>query len=159
MGTSDLLRTLSSTILPPGVERRTGQSAPGAVPSQSFAELLAGKTTGKLSNDRGVNIRAESGVQLNADQMARVANAMDQAESAGAQRALVMIDGMALKVDVGVRQVIQQVDLKQSSTMSGIDTVIYAGDQTASAQKAIMPGAGFHPSLAKILSGNAEPAA
>ncbi|MBL8875331.1 MAG: hypothetical protein JNM86_05985 [Phycisphaerae bacterium] len=159
MANNDLLRTLSSTILPPGVERRTGQTAPAAVQGQSFAELLAGKASGKLSSDRGVNIRAESGVQLNSDQMARVANAMDKAEAAGAQHALVMIDGMALKVDVGVRQVVEQIDMKQSAVMSGIDTVIHAGDQTASAQKPVMPGAGFHPSLAKILSGDPRAAA
>mgnify|MGYP001267656806 CR=1 FL=1 len=159
MGTNDLLRTLSSTILPPGVERRSGQAAPAAVQGQSFADLLAGKASGKLSSDRGVNIRSDSGVQLNADQMTRVANAMDKAEAAGAQHALVMIDGMALKVDVGVRQVVQQVDMKQSSIMSGIDTVIQAGDHTASAQKATMPSAGFHPNLAKILSGDSAAAA
>jgi len=159
MGTSDLLRTLGSTILPPGIERRSGQTASGAVQGQSFAELLAGKASGKLSSDRGVNIRPESGVQLNTDQMARVANAMDQAEAAGAQHALVMIDGMALKVDVGVRQVLSQVDMKQSAVMSGIDTVVQAGNHTASAQKPTMPSAGFHPSLAKILSGDSEAAA
>lgn len=159
MANNDLLRTLSSTILPPGVERHSGQSAPAKVQGQSFAELLAGKASGKLTSDRGVNIRADSGVQLNADQMARVANAMDKAEAAGAQHALVMIDGMALKVDVGVRQVVQQVDMKQSEVMTGIDTVIHAGDQTASAQKPFVPAAGFHPGLAKILSGGSQTAA
>lgn len=159
MGTNDLLRTLSSTILPPGIERRAGQPGPGSAQGQSFAELLAGSALGKSSGDRGVNIRAESGVRLNADQLARVADAMDRAESAGAQHALVMIDGMALRVDVGVRQVVQQVDMKQSSVMSGIDTVIHAGDHSASAQKTSMPSAGFHPNLAKMLSGDSTAAA
>ncbi|MGH7243680.1 MAG: hypothetical protein ACREJD_09715 [Phycisphaerales bacterium] len=159
MGTNDLLRTLSSTILPPGVERRSGQTAQSPVQGQSFAELLAGTASGKLASGRGVNVLADSGVNLSSDQLARVGNAMDQAEAAGAQHALVMIDGMALKVDVGVRQVVAQVDPNKNAVMSGIDTVIQAGDHTASAQKLTMPSAGFHPSLAKILGGDSEAAA
>ncbi|MBX3379186.1 MAG: hypothetical protein KF805_03765 [Phycisphaeraceae bacterium] len=159
MGTNNLLQSLSSTILPPGVERRSGQSATGSVQGQSFADLLAGKASGKLLSGRGVSVRAESGVELNPEQLARLGNAMDQAEAAGAQHALVMIDGMALKVDVGVRQVLEQVDLKKASVMSGIDTVVHAGDHSASAQKSPMPAAGFHPNLAKILSGDSEAAA
>lgn len=159
MGTNDLLRTLSSTILPPGVERRSGQPAPSAVQGQSFADLLAGKASGKLLSGRGVNIRAEAGIELSPDQLARVGNAIDQAEAAGAQHALVMIDGMALKVDVGVRQVVEKVDTQKPSVMSGVDTVVQAGDHSAGATKAAMPASGFHPNLAKILGGDSQAAA
>lgn len=159
MGTNDLLRTLSSTILPPGVERRSGQSASSAVQGQSFADLLAGKASGKLLSGRGVSVRPETGIELSADQLARVGNAMDQAEAAGAQHALIMIDGMALKVDVGVRQVVEKVDMQKPAVTSGVDTVIQAGDHTAGAQKTAMPPSGFHPNLAKILGGASEAAA
>ncbi|MBX3389965.1 MAG: hypothetical protein KF691_10985 [Phycisphaeraceae bacterium] len=159
MGTNDLLRTLSSTILPPGVERRSGHSTTSAVQGQNFADLLAGKASGKLLTGRGVNIRPEAGIELSSDQLARVGNAIDQAEAAGAQHAIVMIDGMALKVDVGVRQVVQKVDMQKASVMSGVDTVVQAGDHTPGAHKATMPTAGFHPNLAKILGGPSEAAA
>lgn len=159
MGTNDLLRTLSSTILPPGVERRSGQSKPLPVQAQSFAELLAGKSAGSVLGGRGVTVRPEASVNLSPDQMARLGDAIDRAESAGAQHALVMIDGMALKVDVGVRQVVAQVDLQKSPPLTGIDTVLHAGDHSGSAQKATLPGTGFHPNLAKILQGPAANAA
>lgn len=154
MSTNNLLQSLSSKILPPGIERRSGTQATGAVQGQSFADLLSGKASGSLLSGRGVSVRSESGVQLDSEQLARLGNAMDRAEAAGAQHALVMIDGMALKVDVGVRQVVEQVDLQKASLMTGIDTVVHAGDHSSGAQSAPMPGAGFHPSLAKILSGD-----
>ncbi|MBS0188820.1 MAG: hypothetical protein JSS51_12180 [Planctomycetes bacterium] len=160
MAITDLFRSLASAILPPGVERRSGQSPTGAIEGQSFADLLASEKSGKLSSARGVNIRPEAGVKLSPEQLARIGTAIDKAEAAGAQNALVMIDGMALKVNVGVRQVVEQVDMQKSGVMTGIDAVIPAGDQTgADSKKSLLPSVGFHPNLAKILQGKDQAAA
>ncbi len=151
MTSADAFRSLSGTVLPPGVERRTGSSGfSGKLEGQSFADLLANEARGKISSARPVAVRPESGVKLTPDQMSRLGVAIDRAEAAGAQHALVMMDGMALKVDVGVRQVVEQVDLKSATVTPGIDAVIHAGE-TKKIQTIAPPVAGFHPSLSKIL--------
>lgn len=158
---TNLLRTLAGPILPAGVSKLSGSTgSSGQIEGQSFAELLAGEKSGKLSSGRGVNIHPDSGVKLNADQLQRLGVALDRAEASGAQHALVMIDGMALKVDVGVRQVVSQVNMADAEVASGIDAVIQAGDATKSKTNGLtMPGTGFHPSLAKMLEGPTENAA
>jgi hypothetical protein len=163
MTSSDLLRSLSGSVLPAGIDRLTGSGAAGApsIEGGNFADLLAQAANGKLMTGRPVQVLPESGVTLNSDQTARMSAAIDQAEASGAQNALVMMDGMALKVNVATRQVVQQVDLSKAGVMSGIDTIVQAGGGLpGSAPKAPsvagLPPSGFNPSLAKILDPSAN---
>ncbi|MBY0113919.1 MAG: hypothetical protein K2Y21_13965 [Phycisphaerales bacterium] len=131
MSTADLFKPLSNTILPPGVERRSGSigaalSGSKKLESMSFADLLSKESAGQLSTGRPVSIHPGCDVQLSEDQMHRLGVAMDRAEASGAQRALVMIDGMAVKVDVGVRQVVGKVDLQATPVLGEIDAVVQA---------------------------------
>lgn len=160
MSNADLFRPLTNSVLPPGVERRIGAAAAGAnkkIESLSFADLLTREASGQLSTDRPVSVHPDCGIQLSEDQMHRLGVAIDRAEASGAQRALVMIDGMAVKVDVGVRQVVGKVDLQSTPVLGEIDAVVQADPGANPDQPKPLLGpaaASLHPSLAKLLDPN-----
>ena len=95
----DLLRSLGSGVLPPGVESARGGSASGL----DFRELLAAARAGSAPSGLPVSIDAGLGVELNAEQHERLSAAVDRLEAAGAQRGVVLIDGHALIIDVASR--------------------------------------------------------
>lgn len=156
---ADLFKPLSNTVLPPGVERRTGAAASSlgaanSLESLSFADLLNREAKGQLTTGRPVSIHPDCDVQLSEDQMQRLGVAIDRAEASGAQRALVMIDGMAMKVDVGVRQIVGKVDLQSTPVLGEIDAVVQADAGSGADQVKPLLGptaASLHPSLAKLL--------
>lgn len=157
MSSADLFRPLSNSILPPGVERRAGvagSNAASKIESLSFAELLNREASGNLSTQRPVSVHPDCELNLSEDQLHRLGVAMDRAEASGAQRALVMIDGMAVKVDVGVRQVLGKVDLQSTPVLGEIDAVVQADASIHHdlAKPLLGPAAAaLHPSLAKLL--------
>lgn len=121
---TDLLRLLSAQATPgvaPG-----GTAAPTT--GLDFAKLLSQAKAGQLSSGREVSIAKGCPVELTDDQIKRISAAADIAESQGATRALVMIDGMAIKLDVSMRQVTGSVDMKTQGVMTGIDAVIQVPD-------------------------------
>jgi hypothetical protein len=159
---ADLFRPLNNAILPPGVERRVGAAKSALagnskIESLSFAELLNREASGNLSTQRPVSVHPGSELNLSEDQLQRLGVAMDRAEASGAQRALVMIDGMAVKVDVGVRQIIGKVDLQSTPVLGEIDAVVQADTGLHADQPKPLLGpaaAALHPSLAKLLDPN-----
>lgn len=158
----DPFRALATSILPPGVERGVrGGTRSLPLESQSFASLLAREASGSLASGRPVSVREGSGLELSEQQLSRIGAALDRAEAAGAQRAVVLVDGQALRVDVGVRQIVERVDLQSISVLPGIDAIVQAGDQRSA------PGAGagnllgttaMHPDLARLLGTRPDPA-
>jgi hypothetical protein len=62
-------------------------------------------------------------VSLTPQQQGRLASAVDQAQSAGLSRALVLIDGKALVVDVTARTIESQLT-DQSGVLDGVDGVV-----------------------------------
>ena len=151
---ADLLRLLSSGSTPSAA----GNTA--AADPSGFASLLQQAQSGAIASGREITVRPDAGVKLTDDQLARVALAADRAESQGAMRAAVLIDGKALALDVGTRQVTGQVELKDLSVTTGIDAVVTA-PQASAAQtgppSAPVPlpnaGPGFgNPSLLRVLS-------
>ena len=158
----NLLRGLASGVLPGGVESaRKNGNTPANVGSASFSELFS--TISKSGSGLPVSIAAGAGLELSSEQLARVAQAADKAQAQGASRALVMIDGQALQLDVGVRQITGKVDLNSTDVMSGIDTVVWAGGPSAGAKDGATAGGGasnlrlkdlngWNPSLLRVLS-------
>lgn len=127
-----------------------GLAAPGAVPSASgspastggidFASLLQRAASGEAASGRPVSIAKGAGVELTEDQLTRLAAAADKAEAQGATRALVMIDGRALTMDIAVRQVTGAADLG-AGVLTGIDAVLSVpGHDPAAAAGAASPG-------------------
>jgi hypothetical protein len=120
----ELLRSLGSGILPPGVDA-AARRAP--VESMGFAELLNKARSGTMESGIAVKVQPGVGVDLSSDQLARLQKAADQAEAEGAARALVVLDGMMLKMDVPTRTIIGVQPPESTGIMTGIDSVIMLG--------------------------------
>lgn len=143
---SELLRALGASIGPARPERAGG--APGAgwnggIETVPFADLLARARSGAVSSGLPVSIAPGAGIELTDDQLTRLSAAADRAEAAGATRALVLIDGMTLRLDVGVRSITGVADIGASGVLTGIDAVLRAPPSGAAGAAALVPpGAG-----------------
>ncbi|MFZ4573333.1 MAG: hypothetical protein ACOYN0_02980 [Phycisphaerales bacterium] len=118
----DLLRSLGSGVLPPGVEGRGTKSE--ALDRLGFAELLSKARSGAVQSGLSVTVAGSAGVTLSEGQLERLAKAADLAESQGATRAVVFMDGMALRMDVASRTVLGEVDLSRGGVVTELDSVI-----------------------------------
>ncbi|HYE02698.1 MAG TPA: hypothetical protein VD963_05635 [Phycisphaerales bacterium] len=157
-GEHELLRALASGIhaarpagAAPQAPRPAGPGAP------DFQSLLALARAGQISSGLDVSVASDSGVTLMPDQLARLAPAADRAEAAGIQHALVMIDGLALRLDVKTRTITGQADLS-AGPLPGIDGVVSVPAREAAPPPLGLPGATPHaPSLLRLLAQTAGP--
>lgn len=155
---SQLLRSLGSGIRP-GVDS-TRASGHGLIEGQSFQELLEGVRDGQFSLDAPVSVSKNSGITLTDAQLKRLAQGIDRATAAGANRAAVLIDGKTLQVDVAQRMVTGEIDLSgsgQAKVVAGLDAVIVippdANASAGAAQNAGDPSGDAGLSLLRSLSG------
>jgi len=109
------------------------------VEGATFAELLDQAKAGEISSDLDISVAQDAGLDLTEDQLARLAVAADQAQARGASKAVVLIDGMALSLDVAGRRVTGTVSINQTGIYDGFDTIINAGDETADAARGTLP--------------------
>jgi len=125
----DLLRALSSGVRSQGLTAaaaRPGKGAAGDIDGLDFQSLLAKAKSGTISSGLPVTVSPEAGIELTDEQLGRVAAAADLAQASGASRALVLIDGKAVKLDVGVRTVTGVADMESGKPITGIDAVVNA---------------------------------
>lgn len=122
---SEILMNLLSS----GVRAISGATPAGApVASESgFASLLDRARAGEVSTGLPVSVARGSGIDLSDDQLARLAGAADRAESAGVTRALALIDGRAVEIDIPTRQVVREHSLAPTRVVAGINGVIDLG--------------------------------
>jgi hypothetical protein len=118
---TDLLKLLGGLAAPGAGSTPAGSASPTG--SVDFASLLQRAATGEATSGRPVSIAKGAGVDLTEDQLSRLAAAADKAEAQGATRALVLIDGKALTIDIAVRQVTGAADLG-AGVLTGIDAVV-----------------------------------
>ena len=110
---------------------------------QPFDELLASAKAGRLSSGRGVSATHE-GEPLSPEQLERLGVAADKAETSGAQRALLMIDGRALVLDVPTRTI--SAELSASSTVEKLDAALYVPTEAEQADtRPVGPPGGVAP--------------
>jgi hypothetical protein len=147
---ADLLR-----LLGPGSAAIPGQPTAAAQPTGiDFASLLQKAGAGAISSGLPVTIAGGANVKLSPQQLSQIATAADQAQAQGATRALVLIDGKALSLDVSVRQITGQADLRAAGVFSGVDAVInIPSPGSESPGRAVpLPRAGYaSPSLLRTL--------
>jgi hypothetical protein len=118
---ADLLKVLSSQATP-GVAAAPERAA--VVGALDFSKMLHMARTGQLASGREVKVARGAGVNFSEDQIKRLSAAADLAESQGATRALVKMDGMAIRLDVAMREVTGVVDLSKVGVITGIDAVV-----------------------------------
>lgn len=114
--------------------RRVGSmlsGSAGASPrndAADFSELLERARAGEVTT--GAPVRTAQGLDLSLsdEQLARISAAADKAESQGAHRAVVLIDGMALKIDIATRTITDRVQASSAGLLTDIDAVVSVPD-------------------------------
>lgn len=119
-----------------------------------FAALLDKARAGEIHSGRHITVASPADIQLSEDQLQRLAAAADLAEAQGATRALVLIDGQALRLDITVREVTEAVDLARPGVLTNIDAVITVPASAEGSVPAMLPppGNGRAWSNASLLS-------
>jgi len=122
---SQLLKLLEPTVRPMGI------AAPARTPrlpieGQSFDDLLAQASKGAMSSGRQVETGFDVEPPLDGAQLERIASAADQAEAAGARKALVLIDGRAFALDVQSRTLTMELSARSDVRVLQLDTAIAA---------------------------------
>jgi hypothetical protein len=115
-----LLRQLSPAVLPAAV--------PAAAPHptidrQGFDELLAQARAGSLTSGRSLAVGFRPAESLTGSQLDRLAVAADMAEASGAKRALLLLDGKGLLLDVAARTLTGQL----LDGAANVDVALFAG--------------------------------
>jgi hypothetical protein len=137
------------------------KAAPAHAEGESFADLLKKAESGQLSSGREVTIGEGVDVKLGREQLAGLAAAADRAEASGALNVMVLIDGMALKLDVQNRSITAKADLAAGQVLTGVDAVVSipgAGHSARAGEAAppVLPypggSGGLNPSLARTLA-------
>lgn len=153
---TDLLRMLGLASRPVSGAPAKASGPTTDIAGADFQALLQKAQEGSISSGREISIASDAGVKLDEGQLARLSVAADRAEAAGAKAAVVLIDGMAVKLDVMSRTVTGASDAAGASVWTGIDTVLSApgGKAAGEAVPAPLPyqGGGFNPSLLKLLA-------
>lgn len=123
-----LLQQLEPAVRPGASPTRAAGPRP-SIESQSFAQLLEIAGRGELASGLEVAVRFDAQPPLNASQLDRLSQAADQAEAAGAARAMLVIDGRHLLLDVADRALIAEVSPAQRShVLAPVDAVVMAAD-------------------------------
>lgn len=125
-GAAALLARLGSGMraidAPPGVTRAHRADGCG-----TFAALLDKAKAGDVASGLPVAIDPALGLNLSEGDLSRLAEGADRATAAGAERALLTMDGRGYVLDVGTRTIVSSADLSERSTLVGIDAVIGVG--------------------------------
>lgn len=126
MSSMELLKMLGAGVRGPGQIAKSGHGLSSAeLAGSSFGELLGKARSGSISS--GLPVKVAPGVELplNSEQLTRIAAAADRAEASGASRALVVIDGLQLRLDVGVRTITGYAQPGELGVLTGIDAIVH----------------------------------
>ena len=156
---ASLLGALGSMIRPGGASAvpTAGASSPIG-PDGDFANALARAESGDLTSNAPIKIAKGLDLKLSEGQLARLSGVADRAEAQGAGRAIVLIDGQALTLDVASRTITGRADINSTQIHAGTDAVITVAPENSQPSAALLgpPSAGAatlaNPSLLKSLS-------
>ncbi|MCP3903366.1 MAG: hypothetical protein GY715_06995 [Planctomycetes bacterium] len=145
---ASLLRKLEPPVRPVGTH--PVGAPPRPLEQQGFDELLALVSTGDVRSDRGVRVPDETLLRepLTEEQLERLAAAADLAESSGAQRAVMLIDGRGLVMDIASRHVDGELSTDPASRLVDLDAAVYvagADEEQSTGPAPFLPGSGFVP--------------
>ena len=147
--------------LPLGLIQMLGSAAASALRPQgnapaegvSFEEMLELARSGEMSSGEGVSIDPTVDLELSADQASRLSAAADRAMAAGATDVIVMLDGMALRLDVQNRQITERVNLEDQGELMGVDGIMSATPVSGGSGQVTGPGTlAMNASLLNALS-------
>jgi len=143
-----LLKKLEPPVRPVGNYAVSTPSRP--LEQQGFDELLALVSTGGVRSDRGVTVLDDELLSdpLTEPQLERLASAADLAESSGAERAVMLLDGRGLVMDIGPRLVTGELSMDPQHRLADLDAAVYvAGEDEEEPTDTVprLPGTGLVP--------------
>jgi len=109
-----------------GGGQRPASLSTGDLASLDFEALLEKAKSGGFASGTPVVVGAGVEVDLSTEQLERITLAADRAAAQGARSAVVLVDGLALKVDVESRRIEAAVDAGAEGLLTGVDTVVTA---------------------------------
>lgn len=122
---AQLLRQLEPVVRPGFTPSAPAPARPGLA-DQSFDELLALASRGAIESGRRVQMTFEPKETLDDQQITRLSAAADLAEASGATRAMMLIDGRGLILDVGQRTLTAELAVgAESRFVNGLDAAMY----------------------------------
>jgi flagellar operon protein len=98
---------LYPTPIPPGASR-VGNQGTGQTSGKSFQDILDGKIL-RFSHHAEVRLK-QRGIELKPEQMDKIESAIDKAEAKGAKDSLLIMNDLALIVNVKSRTVVTAMD-------------------------------------------------
>lgn len=140
---AELIGALGGVISPARVTGDGASLTPGSLASGGFEALLELARGGEAATGRPVIDAAALG--LDPEDMRRIGDAIDRAQAAGMDRALVLLGGTAYEVDVENRTVLGERTLDELGLIDGIDGVVDAGDGRLEASTPEPGPLGFGP--------------
>jgi len=123
--------------------------------------MLDKASTGGVSSDLPIRVSRHAGIDLTPSQLNRLAAAADRAEAAGASKALVLIDGMVLQMDVGLRTITGKADTSATRVLNGVDAVVTVAPDAGEVPNQVptLTANSMNASLLRILGGRTPPRA
>ena len=146
------LELLALPGLASAATRSVGRALDSLIPGgSSFADKLSSAQSkqSQLPVELGKGLE----IELTSDQMARIADAVDRAEAEGADTAVVMIDDMALEVDVTMRTIRGEID-QDGGINTQIDSIVYAEAASSASQPSGPAGLSGNTDVLKIIADN-----
>ncbi|WP_438446898.1 TIGR02530 family flagellar biosynthesis protein [Gorillibacterium sp. sgz5001074] len=113
---------LYPTPIPPGAARPANQGS--SQPVKSFQEILDGKVL-KFSHHAEVRLK-QRGIELKPEQMTKIESAIDRAAAKGAKDSLLIMNDLALIVNVKSRTIVTAMDGAQlkDNVFTQIDSAV-----------------------------------
>jgi hypothetical protein len=140
-----LLRQLEPAVRP-AYAGAPSQRPAAPLEHQPFDELLAKAARGLVESGRTVSAGFAAAEPFTTEQVARLSAAADLAEAAGATRALLLMDGRGLVLDVPGRTLAGELSADAASQVTGLDAAVFvAGDSAASTAVPLSPPGGIAP--------------
>lgn len=148
---AQLLRLLGAM---PSAGASAGTRSAG-VDSADFRALLDQARAGQVSSGAQVRVGKDAGVALDDEQLQRLAQAADIAEANGVGRAVFLIDGLAVTMDVATRTITGIATADKTSVLADMDAVVTVASKDAPAPPLIAAAptsAGINPTLIEALA-------
>jgi hypothetical protein len=135
-----LLRRLEPPVRPHGAPAASGPGQP-PIETRGFGELMSLVASGAIQSDRGVSIAPDANLadELSTEDEARLASAADVAEASGARRAVMLMDGRGLVMDIGARSITGEISAGQE--LVNLDAAVYVAGSEESAPALLPPPA------------------
>jgi hypothetical protein len=146
------LELLALPGLASAATRSVGRALDSLIPGgSSFADKLSSAQSQheQLPVELGKGLELE----LTPEQMGRIADAVDRAEAEGADSAVVMIDDIALEVDVTMRTIRGAID-KDGGINTLIDSIVFAKPAPETSAVVGHHGLSSNPDVLQIIADN-----